>query len=107
MDTATPPEMQDELEQDQNDSTQATDASTDAPNENSEQEAKEQAGLTDDLKDALMEVRRIFKESFVPKRQLFIRRALRAFEVLKNNPYILFNESTADYDTLSQIMQGV
>jgi hypothetical protein len=63
-------------------------------------------GLRPDLKEALMQVRTIFKESFAPKRRVYVRRALRAIEFFKNNPYILFRDNSLDFDTLSGIIGG-
>lgn len=86
----------------------AKDAETSIDNpERGNAEQKAQAkGIDPKVQDALKEIRRKFKEQFAPKRRLYVRRALRAFEVLKNNPYILFSENTADYDTLSAILTG-
>jgi hypothetical protein len=70
-----------------------------------EQKADAQ-GIDKKVRDALIQVRRMFKEQYAPKRRLYIRRALRAFEVLKNNPYILYNDNSADFDTLSSILSG-
>ncbi len=72
---------------------------------NPEQKA-DALGIDINVRDALKKVRRIFKEQYAPKRRLYVRRALRAFEVLKNNPYILYNDNSADFDTLSSILAG-
>ena len=56
---------------------------------------------------ALIEVRKTLKEANVQKRLIFLRRVMRAFEVLKNNPYIVYNDQTQEFDTLDTIMQGV
>jgi DNA-directed RNA polymerase subunit RPC12/RpoP len=69
-------------------------------------EAAKAVNLSEDMQRDLIEVRRKYKQLYLPKRNLFLRRALRAFEVLKNNPYILYNETTADYDSLAMILQG-
>ena len=55
---------------------------------------------------ALIEIRKTYLMQYQPKRQLFLRRALRSFEVLKGNPYVTFNENAADFDTISQIVEG-
>src|SRR5882757_9555110 len=83
------------------------DPSGDIPQQGDEQQLLADSEISEDMKKDLMEVRRMLKEANVSKRQVLVRRILRAFEVLKNNPYILFNESTADFDTLSTILSGV
>jgi hypothetical protein len=63
--------------------------------------------VTPDQQAALILVRKTLKEANVSKRLIFLRRVKRAFEVLKNNPYITFNDATQEFDTLDTIMQGV
>jgi rubredoxin len=93
-------------DQDQVEQQQGIEATHDNPQVETGEEAAAAVELTPDEQKDLLEVKRRFKEQYMPKRQLYVRRALRAFEVLKNNPYILYNESTADYDSLALIMQG-
>lgn len=69
-------------------------------------EGKGPVVLTKEQQAALIEVRRTLKEGNVAKRLIFLRRVQRAFEVLKNNPYIVFNDRTQEFDTLDTIMQG-
>jgi hypothetical protein len=83
------------------------DATPDAPATNAGADAQAQQGLTPDQQQALLLVRRTLKEGNVSKRQIFLRRVQRAFEVLKNNPYIVYNDRTQEFDTLDTIMQGV
>jgi hypothetical protein len=83
------------------------DPSGDIPQDGDEAQLLADSEITEDMKKDLMEVRRMLKEANVSKRQVLVRRILRAFEVLKNNPYILFNESNADFDTLSTILSGI
>lgn len=85
---------------------QAQEVSTDNPSQADSEQAQQDAQLTDDEKNALIDIRKQYKEAFRPKRNIFVRRALRAFEVLKNNPYILYNETTADYDSMAMILSG-
>jgi hypothetical protein len=92
--------------QDQLEQQQGLEATHDNPQVETGEEAAASVQLTQDEQKDLLEVRRRWKEQFRPKRQMFIRRSLRALEVLKNNPYILYNESTADYDSLALILQG-
>lgn len=80
------------------------DPNPDKPLEGDTEQRADAQGYTPEVRDALKDVRRIFKEQYAPKRRLFIRRALRAFEVLKNNPYIIYSDNTADFDTLSSIL---
>lgn len=70
-----------------------------------EQKARE-VGISPDMQKDLQMVRSMYKEQFSPKRRIFIRRSIRAFEFFKNNPYILFNEDTLDFDTLSTVLGG-
>ncbi len=100
------PDIEDQKPQQQQEADTA-DPSVDNPSKETSTEAAAAAGLSPDQQSALLEVRKRYKESWAPKRQLFLRRVLRAFEVLKNNPYVLYNEGSADYDTLTQILQGV
>lgn len=85
---------------------QQSEPTTDNPQQQSGEEQAQQVDLNPQEQKALMDVRKQYKESYATKRNTFIRRALRAFEVLKNNPYILYNETTADYDSLAMILQG-
>jgi hypothetical protein len=86
--------------------TSSIEPSQDNPQEGTGEEAAAAAELTKEQEQALLEVRRMYKDNWAPKRNVFLRRALRAFEVLKNNPYILYNETTVDYDSLAMILQG-
>lgn len=83
------------------------DPSGDLPQNGDEGQLLADSGITEDMKKDLMEVRRMLKEANVSKRQVLVRRILRAFEVLKNNPYIVYNEQSSDFDTLSTILAGV
>ena len=69
-------------------------------------EGKRPIVLSKEQQDALIQVRKTLKEGNVAKRLIFLRRVQRAFEVLKNNPYIVYNERTQEFDTLDTIMQG-
>lgn len=80
--------------------------STDNPQEGNSDQKAANDGIGDQEKKDLLEVRKTFKESFSGKRRIFVRRSIRAFEFLKNNPYILFNEDTLDFDTLSTVLGG-
>lgn len=82
------------------------DPNPDHPQKGDADQQADAIGIDIKVRDALKQVRQIFKEQYAPKRRLYVRRALRAFEVLKNNPYILFNDNSADFDTLSAIMTG-
>ena len=85
---------------------QPEDRTIDTPQEKSGEQAAADQGLTEELKEALLAVRTQFKEQYAPKRRPFVRRAIRAFEVFKNNPYILFNDNGADFDTLNTLFSG-
>ena len=80
------------------------DPNADRPMDGNTDQVADQQGITAEMRKALQDIRTRYKEGYSPKRRLFIRRALRAFEVMKNNPYILFNDNTADYDTLTTIL---
>lgn len=83
------------------------DPSPDIPVKGTEEQLVAAAGLTEQMKQDLITCRRMHKEANVSKRQVLVRRLLRAFEVLKNNSYIEYNEANADFDTLSTILSGV
>lgn len=82
------------------------DANQDNPQRGNAEQVAQSQGYGQDIIDGLKEVRRTYKELYAPKRRLFVRRALRAFEVFKNNPYILQSDNTADFDTLSAILSS-
>lgn len=84
----------------------AGDPNTDNPAKGNPDLQADQFGLTEPLRKALKDVRRMHKEQYAPKRRLFVRRARRAFEVLKNNPYVVFNDNTGDFDTLDAIFSS-
>lgn len=63
-----------------------------------------QRGVTKQMCDDLLDVRRRYLEGDSPKRQAYLRRAMRGFETFKNNPYALWNEGTGSMDTLDEIV---
>src|ERR1700744_2229078 len=56
---------------------------------------------------ALLEIRRTFKLRWQPKRMVFVREGMRAFEALRGNTYALLNDRNAALDTINQLMQGL
>src|SRR5437879_3754111 len=88
---------------------QSADPTTSAPATNAGADDTAQGNapvqVTPEQQDALIEIRKLLKEANVSKRLIFLRRVKRAFEVLKNNPYITFNDTTQEFDTLDTIMQ--
>jgi plasmid stabilization system protein ParE len=82
------------------------DASSDAPATEAG-EGKGPVVLSKEQQDALIQIRKTLKEGNVAKRLIYLRRVMRAFEVLKNNPYIVYNDKTQEFDTLDTIMQGI
>jgi len=84
----------------------AIDPTSDAPSTDAGADAQATV-ITKEQQDALMQVRKALKEGNVAKRLIFLRRVKRAFETLKNNPYINFNDAAQEFDTLDTIMQGV
>lgn len=84
----------------------AIEPTSDNPQVKTGEEAAAAVDLTPEQQQALMDVRKLYKESWVAKRNIYLRRVLRALEVLKNNPYVLYSETTADYDSLAMILQG-
>ena len=85
---------------------QDVDPSPDNPSQTTEQDAMDASDLDQSLIEALKQIKKSFKDQWAPARSPYIRRVLRAFEVMKNNPYVLFNTSTAAFDTLNEIYQG-
>lgn len=55
---------------------------------------------------ALRELREMAKLGWTIKRQALIRRVLRAFEYLKNNPYAVMNYGSYEMDPISQVLSG-
>jgi hypothetical protein len=55
---------------------------------------------------ALKEIRRTFKQSWSIKRQGIVRRILKSFEYLKNNPYAVMNYGTGEMDPIAQVVAG-
>ena len=56
--------------------------------------------------DALKQLRKDAKASWAPKRQALIRRVLKAFEYLKNNPYSVMNYGSGEMDPIGQVVAG-
>lgn len=73
-------------------------ADADVKKAESDQEAAEEA--------ALRQIRQMYKLSWTIKRQALIRRVLRAFEYLKNNPYSVMNYGSNQMDPISQVLNG-
>jgi hypothetical protein len=55
---------------------------------------------------ALLLIKDTYKMAWADARRELIRKALRAFEVLKNNPYSVYNTETNGFDSLSSYMSG-
>lgn len=64
-------------------------------------------GITEEMCEDLKEIRRQYIEGDSPKRQAYLRRAMRGFETFKNNPYALWNEGTSGMDTLDEIISAL
>lgn len=73
---------------------------------NGEEIAASQSKAEKDEEDALRQIRQTFKQSWSPKRQALIRRVLRAFEYLKNNPYSVTNPGTLESSAIEQVLGG-
>lgn len=84
---------------------------SDPTGENPQQQSGEQAaaeqGIPVELQSALIEIRRTFKQRYQPKRMIFVRECMRAFEALRGNTYALLNDRNAGLDTINELMQGV
>jgi hypothetical protein len=82
-------------------------AETSADNPYTEQQEKQRAAEEDKkVDDALKEIRLRYKQSWAIKRQMLIRRVLKAFEYLKSNPYSVMNGGTGEMDNISQVIAG-
>lgn len=57
--------------------------------------------------DALIQLRLDAKQSWMHKRQWLVRRVLKAFEYLKNNPYAVTNYGTSEMDPIAQVVAGI
>ena len=58
------------------------------------------------INQALLDIRKLFKMRYQPKRMRFISEGMRAFEALRGNTYALLNDQSAALDTINQLMQG-
>src|SRR5690348_10567640 len=70
---------------------QGQERTQDAPLPGKPEDVRKQQGLTDDLKQSLMRVRRLFKEKWHTVRRKIIRRCLKAYEFYKGNQFIAFD----------------
>lgn len=82
------------------------DPTTDDPQLETGEEKAARQKLDERCQQALIEVRRIFKKQYQPKRSRFITETMRAFEAFRGNTYALLNDQSAALDTINQLMQG-
>lgn len=83
------------------------DPTTENPAKVSGDQAAQQQGLDEDLKAALIEIRRRFKQQYQPKRMIFVRECMKAFEALRGNTFALLNDRNAALDSINELMQGL
>jgi len=83
------------------------DASPQNPQQETGDQAAAQQGLDEELKAALIEVRRRFKQVYLPKRIIFVRETMRALEALRGNTWALLNDRSAALDTINELMQAM
>lgn len=83
------------------------DPTTTNPKQVAGDQALAQQGLDPKLQAALLEIRQRFKQQYQPKRLIFVRECMRAFEALRGNTYALLNDRNAALDTINQLMQGL
>lgn len=82
------------------------DPTPDNPSPVTEQEAEAKKLLDDRVQKALIEIRRRFKQQYQPKRMIFVRETMRAFQALRGNTWALLNDRSAALDTINELMQG-
>ena len=82
------------------------DATADAPQTLTGEQAAEQAKLDQRCQDALIELRRTFKMRYQPKRRRVISECTRAFEAVRGSTFALLNDQSAALDTINQLMAG-
>jgi hypothetical protein len=83
------------------------DPSAENPKQQAGEQVAQQQGLEPDLQAALIEIRRRFKQQYQPKRLVFVREGMKAFEALRGNTYALLNDRNAALDTINELMQGL
>lgn len=86
---------------------QGSEPSSDAPQQQAGEAAAAQKGLDPVLQKALIEIRTAFKQQYQPKRMIFIRECMKAFEALRGNTYALLNDRNAALDSINELMQGM
>ena len=67
---------------------------------------RQQARDEEEENKALIQLRMEAKQSWMLKRQALVRRVLKAFEYLKNNPYAVTNYGTNEMDPIAQVLAG-
>lgn len=86
---------------------QGQDPTPSDPNRGTPEQNAEVVQLTEDEKKKLLELRRDYKLSWAPNRRARVKQVLRAFEVLKGNPYVAFDSDGFQwYDPIGQAIQG-
>jgi hypothetical protein len=63
-------------------------------------------GVSQELIDALRNIKQNFKLSWSPKRRAAVQRTLKAFEYLKNNPYSVFQYDSFEYNPILAVLGG-
>lgn len=72
-----------------------------------QQSQKDSADAEREEDDALKQIRLDAKQSWMSKRQAVVRRILKAFEYLKNNPYAVTNYGTSEMDPIAKVVAGI
>lgn len=85
---------------------QSDDPTADAPQNLTSEQVLAKNALDEQCRASLIELRRIFKARYQPKRMRFLSEGMRALEALRGNTYALLNEQSAALDTINQLMQG-
>jgi hypothetical protein len=85
----------------------AMDPNASAPQQQTGDEQAQAVQLTDDLKAALIEIRRTFKSRWQPKRMRFVQEAQRAFNAFRGDTTAILNDRSGALDSISQIMEGL
>lgn len=86
---------------------QGQERTVDAPMAGKPEDKRKDQGITDEEKQALMRVRRLYKEKWHTVRRKIIRRVLKAYEFFKGNQFIAFDpENFQWFDPIEAALEG-
>lgn len=86
---------------------QPSDPTADNPSTVTPEQLEQQRLADERIQQGLLEIRRRYKQQYQPKRMIFVRETMRAFQALRGNTLALLNDRSAALDTISELMQGL